>query len=142
MSKIFWQVLKATPAILGASLIATTSAIAGPETETNTSEILNQVNQYNQSQSQDQVTNVSQLRDVQPGDWAYEALRTLVERYGCIVGYPDQTYRGNNALSRYEFAAGLNSCLQQMERLIASSQAVLQADIERLQRLMQEFEAE
>ena len=66
----------------------------------------------------DQVTNVSQLSDVSPGDWAYEALRNLVERYGCIAGYPDGTFRGNRAMTRYEFAAGLNSCLQQIERLI------------------------
>ncbi len=89
-----------------------------------------------------QSPNVSQLRDVQPGDWAYEALRSLVERYGCIVGFPDRTYRGNKALTRYEFAAGLNACLQQMERLIASSEAVIQEDLETLRRLTQEFEAE
>ena len=90
----------------------------------------------------EQVTNVSQLRDVQPGDWAYEALRSLVDRYGCIVGFPNRTYRGNKALTRYEFAAGLNACLQQIERLIASSEAVIQEDLETLNRLTQEFEAE
>ena len=89
-----------------------------------------------------QSPNVSQLRDVQPGDWAYEALRSLVERYGCIVGFPNQTYQGNQAITRYEFAAGLNSCLQQIERLIASSEAVVQEDLATLRRLTQEFEAE
>ncbi|MGK7899337.1 MAG: iron uptake porin [Xenococcus sp. (in: cyanobacteria)] len=92
--------------------------------------------------SLDQVTNVNQLRDVSPADWAYEALRSLVDRYGCIVGYPDQTYRGNQSLSRYEFAAGLNACLNQIERLIASSEAVLREDLETIQKLMQEFESE
>jgi Carbohydrate-selective porin, OprB family/S-layer homology domain len=89
-----------------------------------------------------QVTSVNQLRDVSPTDWSYEALRSLVERYGCIAGYPDGTFRGNRALSRNEFAAGLNACMQQMERLIASSEAVLKEDIAKLQRLMKEFEAE
>jgi hypothetical protein len=89
-----------------------------------------------------QLTNVSQLRDVQPGDWAYEALRSLVERYGCIVGYPNQTYRGNQAMTRYEFAAGLNACLQQIERLVAESEAVSREDLETLQRLTKEFETE
>lgn len=89
-----------------------------------------------------QVTSVSQLRDVSPTDWAFEALRNLVERYGCIVGYPDRTFRGNRALSRYEFAAGLNTCMQQMERLIAASESVLKEDIEKLKRLMAEFETE
>ncbi|BAQ60801.1 hypothetical protein GM3708_1207 [Geminocystis sp. NIES-3708] len=89
-----------------------------------------------------QVTSVSQLRDVSPNDWAFEALRSLVERYGCIVGYPDRTFRGNRALSRYEFAAGLNACMQQIERLIASSESILKEDIEKLKRLMVEFETE
>jgi hypothetical protein len=47
-------------------------------------------------------------------------LQSLVERYGCIAGYPDSTYRGNRALTRYEFAAGLNSCLDRVNELIAA----------------------
>ena len=58
----------------------------------------------------EQITNVSQLRGVSPGEWTFEALRSIVERYGCIAGYPDGTYGGNRATSRYEFAAGLNAC--------------------------------
>lgn len=90
-----------------------------------------------------QVTSVSQLSDVQPGDWAYEALRSLVERYGCIAGYPDGTFRGNRAMTRYEFAAGLNACLQQIERLlIGSANGTNETDLTTLRRLVQEFEAE
>jgi S-layer homology domain len=51
-----------------------------------------------------QITPVSQLSDVQPTDWAFEALRSLVEKYSCLTGYPDNTYRGNRGLTRYEFA--------------------------------------
>jgi hypothetical protein len=113
----------------------------------NSNDVLNQINRYSRegnSASQDQVTNVSQLSDVRPTDWAYEALRSLVERYGCIAGYPDGTFRGNRALSRYEFAAGLNACLQQVERLIASSTSnfVTKSDLETLQRLVDEFRTE
>ena len=90
-----------------------------------------------------QVTNVTQLSDVQPGDWAYEALRSLVERYGCIAGYPNGTFRGNRAMTRYEFAAGLNACMQQVERLIAGLETgASREDLERLQRLVSEFQAE
>ncbi|MEO1673411.1 MAG: hypothetical protein AAFR77_21980, partial [Cyanobacteria bacterium J06631_2] len=46
------------------------------------------------SRGMSQITNVQQLRDVAPTDWAYEALRSLVDRYGCISGFPNQTYRG------------------------------------------------
>lgn len=109
------------------------------------SEILDQVESYQDGgASLNQVNSVFQLRDVSPGDWAFEALRNLVERYGCIAGYPDGTYRGNRALTRYEFAAGLNACLQQIERLIAAGGGgeVTQEDLAALQRLTQEFEAE
>ncbi|WP_445244731.1 S-layer homology domain-containing protein, partial [Microcoleus sp. OTE_8_concoct_300] len=47
-----------------------------------------------------QVTSVSQLSDVRPTDWAFGALQSLVERYGCIAGYPDGTFRGNRAMTR------------------------------------------
>ena len=92
--------------------------------------------------SMGQITNVNQLRDVSPTDWAFEALRSLVERYGCIVGYPNQTFRGDRALTRWEFAAGLNACLNQMERLIQEGINVIQGDIDKLKRLAKEFESE
>lgn len=96
----------------------------------------------------DQITNLSQLRDVEPTDWAYEALRQLVERYGCIEGYADGTFRGNRALSRYEFAAGLNSCMQQIEKLIAvggnniASNNIVIEDLEKLRQLSNDFGTE
>jgi hypothetical protein len=91
-----------------------------------------------------QVTSVSQLSDVQPTDWAFQALQSLVERYGCIAGYPDGTYRGNRPLSRYEFAAGLNACLDRVNEIIAAglTDAVTRDDLLALQRLQEEFAAE
>lgn len=93
---------------------------------------------------EDQVTSVSQLTDVRPTDWAFQALQSLVERYGCIVGYPDKTFRGNRALSRYEFAAGLNACLDKIQELIAAATAdfVKKEDLEVVKRLQEEFAAE
>ena len=69
----------------------------------------------------DQVTSVTQLSDVQPTDWAFQALQSLVERYGCIAGYPDGTYKGNRAMTRFDFAAGLNACLDRITELIAAA---------------------
>ncbi|TAH16807.1 MAG: porin, partial [Oscillatoriales cyanobacterium] len=91
-----------------------------------------------------QVTSVSQLSDVRPTDWAFQALQSLVERYGCIVGYPDGTYRGNRALTRYEFAAGVNACLDQVTKQISSATStfVTKDDLAILQRLQEEFAAE
>ncbi len=97
-----------------------------------------------QSGAMSQVTSVSQLSDVRPTDWAFQALQSLVERYGCIAGYPDGTYRGNRALTRYEFAAGVNACLDQVTKLISSSTGtfVTKDDLAILQRLQEEFAAE
>jgi predicted PhzF superfamily epimerase YddE/YHI9 len=91
-----------------------------------------------------QVTSVSQLSDVQPTDWAFQALQSLVERYGCIAGYPNQTYRGNRAMTRYEFAAGLNACLDRINELIATATAdlVKKEDLVTLQKLQEQFTAE
>lgn len=93
------------------------------------------------SQLTSPLTSVNQLSDVQPTDWAYQALQSLVERYGCIVGYPDGTYRGNAALTRYEFAAGVNACLDRISELISLSvqDAVTREDLATLQRLQEEF---
>jgi hypothetical protein len=96
-----------------------------------------------QSGTMSQVTSVTQLSDVRPTDWAFQALQSLVERYSCIVGYPDGTYRGNRALTRYEFAAGVNACLDQITQLIGSTgNLVTKDDLAILQRLQEEFAAE
>jgi hypothetical protein len=94
--------------------------------------------------SMGQVTSVSQLSDVRPTDWAFQALQSLVERYGCIAGYPDRTFRGNRALTRYEFAAGVNACLDRVNELIAAATAnlVKKEDLATLQKLQEEFAAE
>jgi len=100
---------------------------------------------YLESDAFTQVTSVSQLSDVQPTDWAFQALQNLVERYGCLVGYPDRTYRGNRSLTRYEFAAGLNACLEQIQQLITTStsnNSVIKEDLATLQRLQEEFAAQ
>lgn len=146
MSKLIRNLLLVAPAVaalvIGSQLPASAQSASSADDSSN--QLLNQINSYSQEgkAKSNQVTNVNQLRDVSPTDWAYEALRSLVDRYGCISGFPNQTYRGNQALSRYEFAAGLNSCLNQIERLIASQDAVSQEDLDTISRLSQEFEAE
>ncbi len=220
MSKLLWKYLVVSPAVLGATLLVSTTAIAAqhstqsevktevsqaknletftsvselanstvgtkvaqnsqtfaqtPQTQLNVSglanstagikvaqksqtlaevqkqtdvNVLEQVNTYSnegKNNSQSQVTSVSQFSDVQPTDWAFQALQSLVERYGCIAGYPNGTYRGNRALTRYEFAAGLNACLDRVNELIATATAdlVKKEDLATLQRLQEEFAAE
>jgi hypothetical protein len=170
MSNVLWKSLVVSPAVLGATLLVSGAAIAAPNTTTEVSTeetqvatevvqqpevlgqvpassgVLAQVQPYsNEGQNlQSQVTSVSQFSDVQPTDWAFQALQSLVERYGCIAGYPNGTYRGNRALTRYEFAAGLNACLDRVNELIATTTAdlVTKQDLATLQRLQEEFSAE
>ena len=84
-----------------------------------------------------QVTSVSQLSDVQPTDWAFQALQSLVERYGCIAGYPDGTFKGNRAATRYELAAALNACLDQISDRFATKE-----DLATVKALQEEFKTE
>ena len=207
MSKIFWNCLLFSPAVLGATLVASSTAVAIESQPTNTviqpqaattenlstniiidtqgTELLaqvpgtnsansvantpattirqinrygregrnlrqpglrnlNRINGRNGRRKKGQVTSVSQLSDVQPTDWAFQALQSLVERYGCIVGYPDGTYRGNRSLTRFEFAAGVNACLDRITELLQAALAdtVTREDLAILQRLQEEFSAE
>ena len=69
------------------------------------------VNQYSTGE---QVSSVTQLSDVRPTDWAYQALSNLVEKYGCVAGYPNGTFRGGKSMTRFEAAALLNACLDRV----------------------------
>lgn len=147
MSKVLWKSLLVSPVVLVAALTVSSRAIASPGATASPSD-LNSINSYsNEGKASDslaQVTSVSQLSDVQPTDWAFQALQSLVERYGVIAGYPDGTFRGNRAMTRYEFAAGLNAALDRVNELIASGTAdiVRKEDLATLQRLQEEFAAE
>ena len=91
----------------------------------------------------EEVNSVNRLSDVRPTDWAYSALRGLAERYGCLLAYPDGTYRGNRAMTRYEFAAGLDECMNVMQGLIEEAASEIgEADLLQLQRLQEEFAIE
>jgi len=91
----------------------------------------------------EQVTSVSQLTDVKPSDWAYESLRSLVERYGAISGYPDGYFRGNRSLTRYEFASALNTALKRFDELLSTnSNAVKKEDLEAVRKLQEGFAQE
>jgi len=116
--KLFQQLLVA-PAALG--LLAPVAATAA---EFN----LDGVNKY---ASEEQVTSISQFSDVKPTDWAYQALSNLIERYGCVAGYPSGTFSGSKAMTRFEAAALLNACLDRVTEVT-----------DELKKLMAEFEKE
>jgi hypothetical protein len=123
--------------VIGA--IAASPALA--ETQTSVSQMSQAMKNDPVSQS---VTSVSQLSDVKPTDWAFNALQSLIDRYSCISGYPDRTFRGKQATSRYEFAATLNACLDKINEIISAGLAdkVGKEDLSTLQKLQEEFGAE
>ena len=127
------------------SLLGVIGAVVASPAFAETTTAVSQISQAitNDPVSQN-VTSVSQLSDVKPTDWAFTALQSLVERYGCIAGYPDRTFRGKQATSRYEFAAGLNACLDKINEIISAGLAdkVGKEDLATLQKLQEEFAAE
>jgi hypothetical protein len=84
------------------------------------------------------ITGVAELTDVKPTDWAYQLLQSLIARYGVIVGYPDLSFRGNRAMTRYEFAAALAAALPEVDL----SGYATKEDLEALKKLTDEFAAE
>lgn len=53
---------------------------------------------------------------------------------GCLSGYFNGTYQGERSLTRNEFAAGLNACLDQINQVVPNNRADLatRADFEAL----------
>jgi hypothetical protein len=52
------------------------------------------------------------LNDVDANHWAYNSLKELIETYGLKLGYPDNTFKGDNQITRYEVAALLHQVLK------------------------------
>jgi len=104
--KLFQQMLVA-PAALG--LLAPMAANAA---ELN----INGVSDYS---AQSEVQSISDFSDVQPSDWAYQALTNLAERRGCVAAAPQ------GSMTRYEAAILLNSCISDISRASEIEQRLL-----------------
>lgn len=59
--------------------------------------------------------------DVPTTHWAYDAVQSLAQK-GIFTGYPDGTFSGRRALTRYEFAVALQRLLAEVQRQIAAIQ--------------------
>jgi hypothetical protein len=55
-----------------------------------------------------------QFSDAAQTNWAYGALQNLAEKYGCVAGYPDGTFRGSNPTTRYESVALVSACIDRV----------------------------
>src|ERR1043166_7105841 len=86
--------------------------------------------------------------DVPTDHWAYDAVNQLAAE-GIFTGYPDQTFGGKRALTRYEFAVAIQRMLQDVQRRIEQATSRPQAppgatkeDIDRLQQELDRQRAE
>ncbi|MCG6134663.1 MAG: iron uptake porin [Nostoc sp. LLA-1] len=124
--------------ITSAEIIETPNSLSFPHEN-----LFSQQN-INQNHPTQSVTSVSELSDVQPTDWAFQALQSLAERYQCLTTYPTGDFQGNRAITRYEFAYGLNTCLDRINQLIATSteNLVTTEDLATLQNLREQFASE
>ncbi len=88
-------------------------------------------------------TSVSELADVKPQDWAFQAWQTLAEKYDCPTANLNTSQRENRPISRYEFAAGLNACLDRLSSQFDEIESMMSLDEFRLlQRLKADFATE
>jgi hypothetical protein len=67
------------------------------------------------------------LSDVQPTDWAYQAIVNLNTKYGCLVGFPNGTFRGGEPATRNQMAALVNHCLDNISAFQSAEDAKLAA---------------
>lgn len=67
---------------------------------------------------------------------------TTPSEQGCLRGYPDGTFRGDRPVTRYEFAAGLNACLDQVNQLLPNRDMATRAEFEALIQRQRELNAE
>ncbi|PSB08605.1 porin [Pleurocapsa sp. CCALA 161] len=96
------------------------------------------------------IPSVSKIKNIHTRDWEYRALKSLAQRYNCTSQWQsDETFsplrdwrshakgdRRNLPITRYEFAVGLNSCLQQIDTITSQQDLII------LQRLQQDFTQE
>ncbi|NJR51147.1 MAG: iron uptake porin [Leptolyngbyaceae cyanobacterium CSU_1_3] len=85
-----------------------------------------------ESLQQEIIPSVDQLADVPSSSWAFLAVRSLIEKYGCITGDSEKRFRGEQALSRQEFAVALKACLERINTIAGLTHDDLMA-VERLQ---------
>jgi hypothetical protein len=88
--------------------------------------------------------------DVPTDHWAFDAIAELAAK-GIVEGYPDGTFKGDRAMTRYEMAMVVARLLARIEAIKIPAPAppakvpapdVTRADITTLQRLINEFRAE
>lgn len=89
-------------------------------------------------QSDASVVAVNELNDIEGNEWAYGAVRELVEKYDVLEGYPDGTYRGQKPSTRFELAAAVYD----LATYFSDEIALDREDLAKLAKLLDEFSGE
>lgn len=150
MSKVIGNALCLGSTVLSVVLVLTTSTKGADFYTTESTTATEQYTPYLEKSNQyipntlAQVTPVSQLVDIKNTDWSLKALKSLIERYGVVADNFDNTLRGDQSVTRYEFAALLNATINRLNELIAKENADLirEEDLSTIQRLQSEFARE
>lgn len=79
--------------------------------------------------------------DIPAGHWASEAVTRLTD-LGIIIGFPDNTFRGNESFTRYQAALVISRLLDVIAADMDAVLAMTQADIEALRNALQELAAD
>ena len=97
-------------------------------------------------------TAVIDLSDVKPTDQSFQALTAMQQRYQCGDLVQSDNSTANNAainssinqpsINRYEFAVGLNRCLETIQNPSRRRESVSESDIKTLTQLQQKFGSE
>jgi len=78
-----------------------------------------------------QLVTISDISDLRPTDWAYQAIVNLADRYGCVAVFRDTVYAGQRNITRYQAASLLSSCMTKISE-----------STDELRRLQEEFRGE
>ncbi|KKZ14468.1 MAG: hypothetical protein TQ37_01120 [Candidatus Synechococcus spongiarum 15L] len=134
--KAFQRLLVSAP--VAALLPVALAPVSGLASEFNLN--LDSVQEYSLAQG----ASIRDFSDVYPTDWAYQALAELVETYGCVGGYPDGTFRGDQPITRFEMASLLSKCMNAMSAkmdMMSENMGAME-DMETLETLVSSFEEE
>jgi hypothetical protein len=75
------------------------------------------------------------FKDVQPASWAYAAIQRLAAQ-GLLKGYPDGTFRGQRALTRYEMGVVVERLVNNLNDKLVTDGKVDEAALADVQKLL------
>jgi len=92
------------------------------------------------------ISSPASFPDVPANHWAYQAVTELASK-GYVKGYPDATFLGNRALTRYEFATVIDRILQTIDEIknqpaTPTTPQVTQDDLNKIQVLVDTFKTQ